>query len=226
MQPYYTSAARQSPSQLHHLIERLAHERDMLAQRFNHAQQQLVALKRQQQQQQEQSAYALNQARQQLQSLDAQNQSLRAQLDDLALQAPPASPGPAQEQASPQAKPEAPQDDATASVAASLSADALFELIALRDQLDGALAMSQDPANPWHQGIAHLLAQFDATLERQGLSRFARPGDDFDPNIHEAIATDHAQDMGSGKLLRVIKPGFSFKRDGALARTAQVVVSR
>lgn len=223
MQPYYTSAARQSPSQLQHLIERLAHERDVLAQRFHQAQQQLVALRRQQQQQQEQSAYELNQARQQLQSLDAQNQSLRAQLEDLE---PKASTAPIQEQATPTTKPEATQDEAIEPVVAPLSADALFELIALRDQLDGALAMSQDPANPWHQGIAQILAQFDATLERQGLSRFARHGDDFDPNIHEAIATEHAQDMDSGKLLRVIKPGFSFKRDGALARTAQVVVSR
>lgn len=220
MQSYYTSAARQSQGQLQHLIERLAHERDVLAQRFNHAQQQLVTLKRQQQQQQDQSAYVLEQAHQQLQSLAAQNQSLRDELTALKAQAhlePTSTPELEQVLLAPV------KDD---EVAAPLLTSSLAELIALRDQLDAALAMSQDPENPWHQGIAHLLTQFDASLERQGLSRFARPGDDFDPNIHEAIATDHAKDMSAGKLLRVIKPGFSFKRDGALARTAQVVVSR
>ena len=58
------------------------------------------------------------------------------------------------------------------------------------------------------------------------VERFGEIGDPFDPTIHEAIGAMHVEDLPQGSIAHIEREGFRFADDGALLRTAQVVVAR
>lgn len=215
---YQTGRATQARAQA--LIEQLAYEREVLGERLERSQRALTALTQQHQQQLKQSQQQLGQREHQLDALKRDNEALTQRIQALEQtltqleQAAPPAPIPA-----------APAPLAQVAERGRADKAMLEDFMAVRDHLGQALEMSQDTSNPWHQGIAHILEQFDQTLGRHQLKRFGEVGERFDPARHEAIDTAQQEDVPAGQIVRVIKPGFSFE-DGTLARAAQVVVSR
>ena len=114
---------------------------------------------------------------------------------------------------------------ASAEQEASEEQEALItSLLRLRDSIERAQAMAQSPDDPWRQGLAHMIAQFDEILTAHGWSTLAEPGDRFDPSVHEAVETIGER----GETLhveRVARQGFEHAESGHVIRPAQVVVS-
>lgn len=90
---------------------------------------------------------------------------------------------------------------------------AILKLLPVIDNIERAIAyMPTDLAdNKWAQGVANLVKNLEKSLENLDLKRIeVKPGDDFNPDFHEAIQFDEdavgekeviAEEMQSGYLL-------------------------
>jgi molecular chaperone GrpE len=91
------------------------------------------------------------------------------------------------------------------------------------DSLERALqAAAAD--NPLAQGLRAVLAQMEAILERQGVTRMGSPGEPFDPERHEAVGVVQSADAPDQSIVEVVRSGYML--DDRVLRPAQVVVAR
>ena len=117
------------------------------------------------------------------------------------------------------------EQKASAEQEASDEHEALItSLLRLRDSIERAQAMAQSPDDPWRQGLAQMIAQFDEILTAHGWSTLAEAGDRFDPSVHEAVETIGERGE-SLHVERVVRQGFEHAESGHVIRPAQVVVS-
>jgi molecular chaperone GrpE len=98
----------------------------------------------------------------------------------------------------------------------------------LRDWLDAVdsveRAVRMEPEGPCAQGLRAILEQMDSVLARQGAVRIGAAGDPFDPERHEAIAVQPAEQVPDHTVLAVERSGYSLGE--RVVRPAQVVVAR
>ena len=97
--------------------------------------------------------------------------------------------------------------------------------VSLRESLTRALAGARDHEDPWYTGTEAILRQFDSILEQLDVTLVGAPGERFDPTMHQAIGLVSVDDVRSGDIVSVQRPGFAFA-DGTIASPAQVVVAR
>jgi molecular chaperone GrpE len=74
------------------------------------------------------------------------------------------------------------------------------------------------------QGMAMVMKQLSDFLSDQGVTEFGDPGDPFDPNLHEAVQSEHSDTVGEGLILATLRRGY--RLHDRLLRAANVVVSR
>jgi molecular chaperone GrpE len=74
------------------------------------------------------------------------------------------------------------------------------------------------------KGFAMVAGELRAALERVGIQAFSPKGEPFDPNEHEAMAQQPAEDAESGTVLEVYQRGYRI--NGAVLRPARVVVAQ
>lgn len=118
------------------------------------------------------------------------------------------------------------QEDELTARARRARRETVSAYLELRDNLSRAIALARDHGSSWSDGMEALRDQFDTINERLGVERFGEIGDPFDPTIHEAIGAMHVEDLPQGSIAHIEREGFRFADDGALLRTAQVVVAR
>ena len=103
----------------------------------------------------------------------------------------------------------------------------ILSMLTLRDSLERASSMTTDPDNPWKQGLDHMIAQFDETLAEHGWESVAYNGEEFNPEVHEAVGTVQTEDRARhNQIQEVVRQGFANAQQSRLARPAQVVVLR
>jgi molecular chaperone GrpE len=90
------------------------------------------------------------------------------------------------------------------------------------DSVERAMRMQSDAS--CREGLQAVLAQMSATLARQGAHRIGAVGEEFDPEIHEAIAVQPVDDVPDRTILAVDRSGFAL--GDRVIRPAQVVVAR
>ncbi len=103
----------------------------------------------------------------------------------------------------------------------------LQELLPCLDNLDMSLkhaTAEQLEKDPVISGVGFVLKQFLQTLQKFGLEEVAGENQPFDPNLHEAIATQPAEGVASGVVLIVHRKGY--KLAGRLLRASMVTVSQ
>jgi molecular chaperone GrpE len=100
-------------------------------------------------------------------------------------------------------------------------------LNAVADVIDNfVLALSHDDSDPERllEGMRMCLDQFQTNLAQAGIETIApKPGDAFDPEWHEAIATEAAEGIDTGCVVSMMSRGYV--ADGKLIRAARVAVS-
>lgn len=87
------------------------------------------------------------------------------------------------------------------------------------DSVERALRMT-----PEDEGLRAVLAQMEAILQRQGVTRLGAAGEPFDPEHHEAIGTRSSNGVPDRTIVEVARSGFAL--GDRVLRPAQVVVSR
>lgn len=94
------------------------------------------------------------------------------------------------------------------------------QLLPLFDNLDRALthAPAELSGNAWVQGVEHVAKQVVETLASLGIEAYGAVGDEFDPNMHEAIAH-----VGEGSTIaEVLSKGY--RNDQKVIRPAMVKI--
>ncbi len=102
----------------------------------------------------------------------------------------------------------------------------LEDLLPVLDNLALGLAAARQPgadATSLAGGVDMVLAQFKAALASHGLKEINPAGQPFDANLHEAISAQPSAEVPEGRVLTVVRTGFSL--NGRLLRPASVVVS-
>jgi molecular chaperone GrpE len=73
------------------------------------------------------------------------------------------------------------------------------------------------------EGLELVVQKFRSALESEGAAEIAtKPGENFDPNLHEAI--DSVESSEEGKVVEILRKGYQI--DGKVIRPAHVRVSR
>ena len=100
---------------------------------------------------------------------------------------------------------------------------ALIEkLVPVLDDLERATNSLGAETGPAAQGLALIREKLLAVLTEAGLERIPTRDEMFDPERHEALATQPVEPERSGKVIEELVPGFSFR--GKLVRPARVTV--
>jgi len=99
------------------------------------------------------------------------------------------------------------------------------ELLEVRDSLELGLAAgaSAEPARLL-EGMEATLRLLNRAFEKAGLSVVDPAGQPFNPEFHEAMATQPSADQPPGTVLAVVQKGYVLK--GRLLRPARVLVAR
>ena len=96
------------------------------------------------------------------------------------------------------------------------------ELLPVVDNLERALATANPEEDHLAEGVRLVHVELINTLQRNGIVAFDPAGEQFDPNIHEAISMREGEN-GSGIVLDVVEKGY--KLGDSVIRPARVVVS-
>ncbi len=101
----------------------------------------------------------------------------------------------------------------------------LERLIAIVDnfELGLAAAKSEGEKSPVYSGMSMVFKQLSDFLADNGLQPIDAEGQQFDPNLHEAIAHEASPSVAEGVVLRQMRRGYKLK--DRLLRPSSVVVS-
>ncbi len=91
-------------------------------------------------------------------------------------------------------------DDATAK--------AVKELLPVADSVRMALENLKDADPEILKGIELISNQLDKSLEKLKVEAYGKAGDDFDPNLHNAIGMVDNDELGSDKIAAVFQTGY------------------
>jgi molecular chaperone GrpE len=100
------------------------------------------------------------------------------------------------------------------------------ELLPVLDSMELGVAAGADASDidSLRQGMDLTLKKFQDAIAKFGVTVLDPQGQRFDPEKHEAVAVQDAQDTGSGMVIAVMQKGYEL--NGRLVRPAMVVVSR
>ncbi len=96
------------------------------------------------------------------------------------------------------------------------------ELLPAIDHLELALKAAEGHEDVV-KGFAMVAGELQAALGRVGIQTFSPNGQIFDPNEHEAMASQPAEDAESGTVIEVYQRGYRI--NGQVLRPARVVVA-
>lgn len=103
--------------------------------------------------------------------------------------------------------------------------DVLLSLLPVFDNFDRAFqdVPKEVSETDWYGGIRAIKQQFEAVLEELGISRVATVGEQFDPNVHEALAHEPNDQFAANVVSEEFQAGYRQGED--VLRHARVKVS-
>ena len=106
------------------------------------------------------------------------------------------------------------------------NASLLSELLPVIDsfQMGLSAAINEDPDSIISKGMEMVQKQLEEFLTSQGAVLISSVGQEFDPNIHEAISQESSDEVPSGHVISEIRKGFTL--NDRLLRAANVSVSK
>jgi molecular chaperone GrpE len=105
--------------------------------------------------------------------------------------------------------------------------DLITKVLALADDFDRAIDSRPDALaeSPWAEGIANIDRKLRGLLESEGVTAVeAKPGTDFDPRWHEAIASVPGTGLPDGTIVEEVRRGYRLR--DRLVRPALVAVAQ
>ena len=108
-------------------------------------------------------------------------------------------------------------------VARLANAALIINLLPLMDDLERALASvdTRLAGMTWLDGLRLIHRKFQALLEMSGVTEIEADGEDFDPNVHEAVTFGEGEE---NKVISVVQKGY--RLGGRVLRPSLVVVGK
>ena len=100
----------------------------------------------------------------------------------------------------------------------SAMADTVSELLPIIDNLERAAAF--DDGDKVKEGLKMIASTVSATLTKLGVEAFGNAGDQFDPNLHNAVMHDEDDTKGENEITDVFQKGY--KKGNKIIRFAMV----
>jgi len=91
------------------------------------------------------------------------------------------------------------------------------------DDFERALAHEADASGSFVEGMYMIFKNFKGVLEKAGLVEIEALGEEFDPNVHNAVMTDANSSYESGKVCDIIQKGY--KLNNRVIRPSMVRVA-
>ncbi len=99
--------------------------------------------------------------------------------------------------------------------------DVLTEILPIKDTLEMAMAYADE--SKLSQGVTMTLTKFTEILTRLGVEEFGAPGDEFDPNLHNAVFHVEDETLGENVIAEVLMKGY--KKGDKIIRYAMIKVA-
>jgi molecular chaperone GrpE len=105
-------------------------------------------------------------------------------------------------------------------------AEVICKLLPVLDDFERALESLRSHGGNQEalQGVQLIYEKLRSILQAEGLEHLQCRGQQFDPNLHEAIVVTRVKEGGDGKILRDFEKGYTFK--GKLIRPSKVEVAQ
>lgn len=102
-------------------------------------------------------------------------------------------------------------------------ADTVKELLPVIDDLERALANETEDYEALKKGVEMTFAKLGGVLEKLGIEVFGKPGETFDPNLHNAVMHIEDDKYAAGEIVDVYQKGYKIGDKiirAAMVRTA------
>ncbi len=109
------------------------------------------------------------------------------------------------------------------SIYSDASALAVLSILPLADSFDAAVNSAKTQSEEYQKGIGLLKNQLDTSLKALNVTAFGEVGDDFNPNIHNAISHKDSEDEKQSFISVVYQKGY--KMGERIVRHAMVEVT-
>lgn len=97
----------------------------------------------------------------------------------------------------------------------------MAELLEVLDNFERAL--EQDAGDGFKEGMELIFTQLTNVLTKAGLAEITALGEDFDPNVHNAVMAEETEEYESGKVSGVMQKGYTL--NGKVIRPSMVKVA-
>ena len=102
-------------------------------------------------------------------------------------------------------------------------ADVIKELLPVLDNFDRAANNKESNFEDYKKGIDLIFNQFGEILKKLGVEAYGERGEEFDPNIHNAVMTVEDEELGENQIAAVFSKGY--KMGDRIIREAVVQVA-
>ena len=102
-------------------------------------------------------------------------------------------------------------------------ADVVEMLLPVIDSMENAIAIETADEN-LKQGISLMFEQIRIFLEKNGVEEIGKVGEEFNPEVHDAISIQETEDANSGEIISVFRKGYKIK--DRIIRHAMVIVAK
>ena len=109
-------------------------------------------------------------------------------------------------------------------MAARATEEAVRDFLPIVDDLERALTADAETSTAFHQGVQMIHRQMLEMLRRRGVEPIDSVGEDFDPNVHEAVAYEPAEGRREGEIIGELRRGYRI--GDRLIRPAMVRVAQ
>ena len=102
-------------------------------------------------------------------------------------------------------------------------ADVVEMLLPVIDSMEKAIAIETADEN-LKQGISLMFEQIRMFLEKNGVEEIGKVGEEFNPELHDAISIQEVENANSGEIISVFRKGYKIK--DRIIRHAMVIVAK
>ena len=102
-------------------------------------------------------------------------------------------------------------------------ADVVEMLLPVIDSMENAIAIETADEN-LKQGISLMFEQVRIFLEKNGVEEIGKVGEEFNPELHDAISIQEVENANSGEIISVFRKGY--KIQDRIIRHAMVIVAK
>jgi len=99
----------------------------------------------------------------------------------------------------------------------------IVSLLPVLDNLERALAVKHDDVEKVYEGVEMIIRQIRDILTAEGLEAIPSVGEQFNPEIHEAVMREEGSEYPENTVVEELRKGYTLK--GKVIRAAMVKVA-